>query len=97
MFNEPKRASALRIDYTQYDAYFRHLDINNRRKREFIDTIFKIVVHFVDQAFATEADPVDNSKKLAESRHSRGIIGRQFQKVESAQPIDKRTPESEAS
>jgi hypothetical protein len=48
---EPNQGGALTIDYALYERYLDSSDLSEAEKREFLETLWSIIVSFVDLGF----------------------------------------------
>lgn len=55
-FSDDQPWPALSIDYSLYEKHLENTDLSDEQKREFLDTLWHIVVAFVDMGF--EVHPV---------------------------------------
>ncbi|WP_309383985.1 hypothetical protein [Cerasicoccus frondis] len=69
MHNHRSGATALHLDHTDYEKHLKHFDLTDPQKRALLDTLFEIVVHFVDMDLSTCGKEPQNRRKAPLLRH----------------------------
>ncbi len=70
---EPESPSTLTIDVEHYQAYLDDMDIPDEKKRELVETIYSIVMQFVELGFGitTTHQALEAQKKHPRKQNSR--------------------------
>lgn len=62
-------AAALRLDHGKYEVHLKAFALNDTQKNALLESVFEIIVHFVDHGFNQAAAPVDNCLRSTANRH----------------------------
>ena len=67
---DPNRFKALSIDWELYADYLEESDLSEEQKREFLETLWSIIVSFVDLGFGLHP-----ARKVCEQMDEKGNLG----------------------